>query len=59
MFILLLLGERRGGGGSLRRLNEMRREQLMTCLGYCDTASGLQPTQFSLRSPRLCEKTEF
>ena len=59
MFTLLLLGESRGGGGPVRHLDEMKREQLMTCLGYCDTASGLQTTQFSLRPLRLCESKDL
>jgi hypothetical protein len=62
MSTLLLLGESRGGGGPVRRLNGMKREQLMTCLGYCNTASGLQTTQFSLRPLRplrLCESKDL
>ena len=46
IFTLLLMGESWGEGGPVRRLNEMKREQPMTCLGYCNTASGYKQQLF-------------
>ena len=41
IFTLLLPGKGKGEEGLKSRLNEMKSEQLITCPGYCDTASGL------------------